>query len=288
MIIKTHNETKTTVLRTTWKFKDDEQEYLASWSVCDNPFCGCSEMTFGIGTELKTRPMASFTFDVITKQVKAIGFDSSSKLLSERLVSELTPEDNKILVSIFRSEKLKCEEKCNIHEIDPPVFPAKKIENESIMIDFKQIFPWSKEHWFTVNNNTYFVIDQYCLNSACNCQSVILDFLGFHNDVHLNEKDPTIVTYNCGSGKWEASEVGKETHPPPTLMKEMFAKYPDFRRTLNERRTQLRLLYKRYREKTGMKTTPTNSISYPQVAGRNDPCPCGSGKKFKKCCGKQS
>lgn len=23
----------------------------------------------------------------------------------------------------------------------------------------------------------------------------------------------------------------------------------------------------------------------PQVPGRNDPCPCGSGKKYKKCCG---
>jgi len=23
-----------------------------------------------------------------------------------------------------------------------------------------------------------------------------------------------------------------------------------------------------------------------RVAGRNDPCPCGSGKKYKKCCGK--
>jgi hypothetical protein len=22
--------------------------------------------------------------------------------------------------------------------------------------------------------------------------------------------------------------------------------------------------------------------------GRNDPCPCGSGKKYKKCCGKQT
>jgi preprotein translocase subunit SecA len=22
-----------------------------------------------------------------------------------------------------------------------------------------------------------------------------------------------------------------------------------------------------------------------KVSGRNDPCPCGSGKKFKKCCG---
>jgi len=23
-----------------------------------------------------------------------------------------------------------------------------------------------------------------------------------------------------------------------------------------------------------------------KTAGRNDPCPCGSGKKYKKCCGK--
>ena len=23
-------------------------------------------------------------------------------------------------------------------------------------------------------------------------------------------------------------------------------------------------------------------------AGRNDPCPCGSGKKFKKCCGRRT
>jgi uncharacterized protein YecA (UPF0149 family) len=27
-------------------------------------------------------------------------------------------------------------------------------------------------------------------------------------------------------------------------------------------------------------------ISARPVAGRNDPCPCGSGKKFKKCCGR--
>ncbi|MHC4292236.1 MAG: SEC-C metal-binding domain-containing protein [Planctomycetota bacterium] len=26
-------------------------------------------------------------------------------------------------------------------------------------------------------------------------------------------------------------------------------------------------------------------LDQPKV-GRNDPCPCGSGKKYKKCCGK--
>jgi uncharacterized protein YecA (UPF0149 family) len=25
---------------------------------------------------------------------------------------------------------------------------------------------------------------------------------------------------------------------------------------------------------------------YRQKVGRNDPCPCGSGKKYKKCCGR--
>jgi SWIM/SEC-C metal-binding protein len=31
---------------------------------------------------------------------------------------------------------------------------------------------------------------------------------------------------------------------------------------------------------------PVATIKVEQKAGRNDPCPCGSGKKFKKCCGK--
>jgi predicted aspartyl protease len=34
---------------------------------------------------------------------------------------------------------------------------------------------------------------------------------------------------------------------------------------------------------TGMAPKPAGSVP---KAGRNDPCPCGSGKKFKHCCGK--
>ena len=36
-------------------------------------------------------------------------------------------------------------------------------------------------------------------------------------------------------------------------------------------------------------TSPVPSLPHPsnkKIVGRNDPCPCGSGKKFKKCCGK--
>ena len=38
---------------------------------------------------------------------------------------------------------------------------------------------------------------------------------------------------------------------------------------------------KKYKE---MKLTPTPTQIKRKKVGRNDPCPCGSGKKFKKCC----
>ena len=31
---------------------------------------------------------------------------------------------------------------------------------------------------------------------------------------------------------------------------------------------------------------PPKTITSEEKIGRNDPCPCGSGKKYKKCCGK--
>ena len=33
---------------------------------------------------------------------------------------------------------------------------------------------------------------------------------------------------------------------------------------------------------------PTGPIQHGQKIGRNDPCPCGSGKKYKNCCGKDA
>ena len=41
---------------------------------------------------------------------------------------------------------------------------------------------------------------------------------------------------------------------------------------------ELKRLYKEQQEST--------TIRKEKKIGRNDPCPCGSGKKYKKCCGK--
>lgn len=48
-------------------------------------------------------------------------------------------------------------------------------------------------------------------------------------------------------------------------------------------------LYNQLRRSLGRDDLPAlhpSSLNTPQKTGRNDPCPCGSGKKFKKCCGR--
>jgi uncharacterized protein YecA (UPF0149 family) len=35
----------------------------------------------------------------------------------------------------------------------------------------------------------------------------------------------------------------------------------------------------------GQSSLPKAPVLAKAKAGRNDPCPCGSGKKYKKCCG---
>lgn len=36
------------------------------------------------------------------------------------------------------------------------------------------------------------------------------------------------------------------------------------------------------------KTEKVKPLHSDRAPGRNDPCPCGSGKKYKKCCGKKA
>lgn len=46
------------------------------------------------------------------------------------------------------------------------------------------------------------------------------------------------------------------------------------------------LLDESHRKELYLKQKKSNTIVKDKKIGRNDPCPCGSGKKYKQCCGK--
>jgi len=39
-------------------------------------------------------------------------------------------------------------------------------------------------------------------------------------------------------------------------------------------------------KKYGLAALHPTALTLPKKPGRNDSCPCGSGKKYKKCCGR--
>ncbi len=49
------------------------------------------------------------------------------------------------------------------------------------------------------------------------------------------------------------------------------------------------LLAREWKIASAPSKSPANVLNFPvrreEKIGRNDPCPCGSGKKYKKCCG---
>ena len=45
------------------------------------------------------------------------------------------------------------------------------------------------------------------------------------------------------------------------------------------------LLSEERRKELYLKQKKSGTITREKKIGRNDPCPCGSGKKYKKCCG---
>jgi len=95
----------------------------------------------------------------------------------------------------------------------------------------------------------------------------INDSLKTPNPIEEMEKD-TVVTLDIDLEKLYYNMVGARA--------EWLYELPQWDHILTpERRKEL---YKEQKSST--------TVVKPPKIGRNDPCPCGSGKKYKKCCGK--
>ncbi|WML32481.1 SEC-C metal-binding domain-containing protein [Neobacillus sp. OS1-32] len=131
-----------------------------------------------------------------------------------------------------------------------------------------------------VNDIKYIIYDQYCMNPSCNCDNVILIFVESNNNdsefairLSLKKKRYEILDI-YGISRKQVDEIVKDS--------------------LKDSEEAIGLLRKRYKEmkeagKAVLQGSPeinSNVIELPvEKPKRNEPCPCGSGKKYKKCCG---
>ncbi|MFS0602671.1 SEC-C metal-binding domain-containing protein [Peribacillus frigoritolerans] len=132
-------------------------------------------------------------------------------------------------------------------------------------------------------DKSYWIYDYYCMHQTCDCQEVYLEFVeelkgnkqaGQHFGVRVSFGDNQFVLEDYNISKQKAMDIAEDTLKYSKDVMELFKQR-----------------YQQMKEKgTEIITESAKAAKMPHVhaepvIGRNEPCPCGSGKKYKKCCG---
>jgi hypothetical protein len=145
-----------------------------------------------------------------------------------------------------------------------------------------EILPYAKPVEFTLGAQTWLLDDQHCVRANCSCQEAALSFFELRPSAQHSgiASEPTLcIRYAYDTGQIEPLSGAKDGRwSGRDFVDALREVLPDLDPVLAKRQALLRRLYRRALSRK------TIRLQAPKP-GRNDPCPCGSGKKYKKCCG---
>lgn len=259
-----------------------EAGYICQISSCNNPACNCGE----ISVALEPLPGSGDTethnihLNIGARTVKSPEPDNA---FAKVFHSQMTEEDWQLLKAYYLAYKggIACNE--------PVESILYKFDNYAIkngaLVTYKDVLPFDNSLWITLNEIDYTVFDRYCLNPSCDCKDALICFarLPADNGKKMKVKDDCAFFVGYLSRKWVEERIDRIV-PMAAFRAALEDRYPDFYVMLNERHEKLRQIYAQSRNDSDMQE-PRQLLSRVGRIGRNEPCPCGSGKKYKRCCG---
>jgi hypothetical protein len=161
-----------------------------------------------------------------------------------------------------------------------------------------------------IPTGTYGLVESYCPDPDCDCRRVMINVIeeqhpqrylasiGYGFDREAEDAGPYLDTLNAQCpyaeallrlvqdvGLGDASYLARlERHYALVKRAAKDPGHPAYE-TLR-RATQSDDGWLSVREMDGLLERPAAGPA-PRTVGRNDPCPCGSGKKYKRCCGRK-
>jgi hypothetical protein len=168
-------------------------------------------------------------------------------------------------------------------------FPENHRRDPSALMAFNDIFPLSYPYQVLFRKKEFVLLDMYCINSECLCTKAMFSFASSEKELFsfwYNYRNRDIVISSQSEGKLSVAEALQ-------LIENLNLHFPGFDQFIENRNQVLRALYA-----ADLKTSPLAKFPFletpaqkhfPQMLsniGRNTLCPCGSGKKYKRCCGK--
>ncbi|MGV8149820.1 MAG: YecA family protein [Alkaliphilus sp.] len=257
---------------------------------CTNPDCDCRDTTLSffeivdneINDALFKIQINVDTWEMITQQVFRKDIDYEGMI--EEFFRDIDDKTKLIIKKRFESGKTFNDEKLR-GDIDYFALQEGHCMSYTEIFDSKD----AARFIFKYKGIKYIVIDHYCTNPGCKCNDVILAFHELDTQMNFHSSRFALrVKFKKGKHKVEerADDIeDKEVEeiykcflknlndPDFGLLKERYAKMKKISITLEQNSQEVSNRQKMISKKL-------NSIN----VGRNAPCPCGSGKKYKKCC----
>jgi hypothetical protein len=134
--------------------------------------------------------------------------------------------------------------------------------HRGVLVAFDELLPHEWDLFVERDGKSYVLLDQYCLEPGCTCGQAAFTVLDLDQEEAL------------GGARFDIETFKLQEVQGLALIDLLWARFLDSggRETI------------RGRLKAAQATAQRLRAPPPRV-GRNDPCPCGSGKKHKKCCG---
>lgn len=150
-------------------------------------------------------------------------------------------------------------------------------------VGWAELFPKSKAWEFEHQGVSIFVDDQYCATASCACAEAILSF--FRIEQRGPDKSEGIplgtVRHDLQTRrhKLESAAPASSAKAVLQLTDTLFKSMPAIHDEL-DRRMRFMRGFAEWLEQRRLAEHPKPAAA----PGRNEPCPCGSGRKYKKCC----
>ncbi len=269
-----------------------DEHYECAFEICENPLCRCDRVTVQFspvasshGAEISGTPK-SVTVDIKDYQVEdsSKGDESLEQDMAfhQKVQECFRDEDYHFLYQEYFLYKQQITATADIESLQVE-FPIEDIERNNTMIVYIDVIPYAEQFTLALDGEQYLFFDQYCVKLQCPCTDVVIGCVRLNLQEGIGD-DVAAYTIDYKKRRWnpldehrsELGTVGKVAE----LKRSIEAAYPTWYDQIRTRHSHLKTLYRNCLKAKG--------VGLPRIlknaVGRNDACPCGSGKKFKKCC----
>ncbi len=263
------------------------ENYECVISACENPVCTCGNVyleLIPIQLDGENKEHSHHRKVEIDIDEKALGYKNTKKVSREDLefsklfLGKLDEHDFQILYKSHFKYKNKISEKASPDTIDG-YFDYHEIEYNGLMSAYNDILPYGGQFFVTINGEQCIILDQYCLLPKCSCTDTNLDIISI-DKLGKKGRELCFVALNYRKKRWKLIDESSFSISLETVRTAIEKQIPDIYKQMYKRHIKLKSIYAHCKKNN---YAPKQELQLPK-AGRNDPCPCGSGKKYKKCC----